>query len=227
MPGGAVPQGRLPGGQLPNGAGKGWESRDARRPQPPVEMDMNPMVDMAFLLLTFFMLATTFSMPQAMEILMPPKPKAEQVEQEQPIKESKALTLLLGNDDRVYWYRGISEPELHVTDYGPEGLLRLLRELNAEVSGLVVLLKPMDDSRYENLVDALDDLAVSQSERYALVRPSARRPGADAARPKVPAAVHCPRARRNFPQCSPLCTLSTPPETMAGKATIGAPITWT
>jgi biopolymer transport protein ExbD len=163
---------RKPSVRIPGNGDKGWESRDARRPQPPVEMDMNPMVDMAFLLLTFFMLATTFSMPQAMEILMPPKPQPGQQEQEQPIKESKALTLLLGNDDRVYWYRGISEPELHQTGYGPGGLLDLLRDLNAEVSGLVVLLKPLDDSRYENLVDALDDLAVSQTERYALVRPS-------------------------------------------------------
>ena len=147
--------------------------RDARNSQPPVDIDMNPMVDMAFLLLTFFMLATTFSLPQTMEILMPPKPKVEDLAQEQPIKESKALSIILATDNQVYWYRGISEPELHQTNYGEDGLLKLLLELNQEVSGLVVLLKPMDNCRYENLVDALDDLTISKTERYALVKPSA------------------------------------------------------
>ncbi len=149
----------------------GEARRDARRPQPPVDMDMNPMVDMAFLLLTFFMLATTFSMPQTMELLMPPKPNPEEEAAEQPIRESKALTLILGQDDQVWWYRGLSEPELRHVGYGPQGLRKMLVDLNNEVPELVVLLKPLDQSRYENLVDALDDLSLAEVERYALVRP--------------------------------------------------------
>ncbi|MBI1192619.1 MAG: biopolymer transporter ExbD [Bacteroidetes bacterium] len=147
--------------------------RDARRNQPPVDMDMNPMVDMAFLLLTFFMLATTFSQPRTMEIVMPPKPEPQQELLEQPIKESKALTLILGNDDNVHWYRGVSEPQLHTIFYGADGLQPLLVRLNSEVSELVVLIKPLPDSRYENLVDVLDDLTLAGIERYALVAPTA------------------------------------------------------
>jgi biopolymer transport protein ExbD len=146
--------------------------RDARQMQPPVDMDMNPMVDMAFLLLTFFMLATTFSQPRTMEIVMPPKPEPNQELLEQPIKESKALTLILGNDDQVHWYRGVSNPELHTTSYGSEGLQPFLVRLNSEVAELVVLIKPLPDSRYENLVDVLDDLTLAGIERYALVKPS-------------------------------------------------------
>ena len=55
-----------------------------------VDIDMNPMVDLAFLLLTFFMLTTTFQRPQAMELVMPAKPEKEAIIQEQPIKESRA-----------------------------------------------------------------------------------------------------------------------------------------
>ncbi len=143
--------------------------RDARHTQPPVDMDMNPMVDMAFLLLTFFMLATTFSQPRTMEIVMPPKPEPQMDLLEQPIKESKALTVILGNDDQAHWYRGVTEPELHIIPYGAAGLRPMLVRLNSEVPELVVLIKPLPDSRYENLVDVLDDLTLAGIERYALV----------------------------------------------------------
>jgi len=146
--------------------------RDARQQQPPVDMDMNPMVDMAFLLLTFFMLATTFSQPRTMEIVMPPKPDPQLELQEQPVKESKALTLILGTDNRVHRYRGITDPALESVAYGVEGLQPLLQRLNRDIPELVVLIKPLPDSRYENLVDVLDDLTLTGVERYALVAPS-------------------------------------------------------
>jgi biopolymer transport protein ExbD len=63
-----------------------------------LNVDMNPMVDLAFLLLTFFMLATTFSKPQAMELLIPAKPKDELAEKEMAVKESKTLSIALQKD---------------------------------------------------------------------------------------------------------------------------------
>lgn len=80
-----------------------------------LDIDMNPMVDLAFLLLTFFMMATTFSKPQAMELLIPSKPE-EQDEQEMAVKESKTISLDLSKD-KVIWYQGITDPDTHVVSY--------------------------------------------------------------------------------------------------------------
>jgi biopolymer transport protein ExbD len=111
-------------------------------------IDMTPMVDLAFLLLTFFMLTTTFNKPQTMELTMPEKPKPGD---EAPlVNEAKVLTLILGAQDKIYWYKGITDPKLDVTDYSKEGVRKLLAKTNSEVKGLVVLIKPSDESHYSN-----------------------------------------------------------------------------
>ncbi len=130
-----------------------------------LNVDMNPMVDLAFLLLTFFMLATTFSKPQAMELMIPAKPKDELVEQEMAVKESKTLSIAL-QKDQVQWYRGITDPEANVIKY--DELEDMLRSVNQNTDGLVVLIKPLESSKYANLVDVLDALNYSNIQRYAI-----------------------------------------------------------
>ncbi len=136
-----------------------------------VEVDMNPMVDLAFLLLTFFMLATTFIKPQSMEIVVPAKPKLEDVEKETPIKESKTLNIVL-LESKLAWYRGLTDPEPTMVQYDEKLLLQLVETAMKETVGLVILIKPLDESRYENLVQVLDVMAISGVSRYALDRPS-------------------------------------------------------
>ncbi|HAQ70040.1 MAG TPA: biopolymer transporter ExbD [Flavobacteriales bacterium] len=130
-----------------------------------LNVDMNPMVDLAFLLLTFFMLATTFSKPQAMELLIPAKPKDELAEKEMAVKESKTLSIAL-QKDQVQWYRGITEPKAEIIKY--EDLESLLSTINNNTEGLVVLIKPLGSSKYSNLVDVLDALNYSNIQRYAI-----------------------------------------------------------
>ena len=142
----------------------------ARRPlHKEVSIDMNPMVDLAFLLLTFFMLTTTFSKPQAMELVMPAKPKAEEVVEEKPIKASRVVTLLIGPDDRLFWYRGVEDVQVNETGYGKDGLRDLLFRLDGEIEDLVLLIKPMRECVYENMVDMLDELQITGMQRYAMV----------------------------------------------------------
>ena len=142
----------------------------ARRPlHKEVSIDMNPMVDLAFLLLTFFMLTTTFSKPQAMELVMPAKPKAEEVVEEKPIKASRVVTLLIGPDDRLFWYRGVEGAQVNETGYGKDGLRDLLFRLDGEIEDLVLLIKPMRECVYENMVDMLDELQITGMQRYAMV----------------------------------------------------------
>ena len=142
----------------------------ARRPlHKEVSIDMNPMVDLAFLLLTFFMLTTTFSKPQAMELVMPAKPKADEVVEEKPIKASRVVTLLIGPDDRLFWYRGVEDVQVNETGYGKDGLRDLLFRLDGEIEDLVLLIKPMRECVYENMVDMLDELQITGMQRYAMV----------------------------------------------------------
>jgi biopolymer transport protein ExbD len=143
------------------------DAREKRK----VSVDMNPMVDLAFLLLTFFMLATTFIKPQAMELLVPAKPKQEDVEKETPVKESKTLNLVL-LESKMAWYRGISDPDPVMISFDEEKMAELVKKAMAETEGLVVLIKPLDESTYEHLVQVLDVMAVAGIDRYALDRPS-------------------------------------------------------
>lgn len=134
-------------------------------------VDLTPMVDLAFLLVTFFMMTTTFSKPQTMEINMPVKDKTAKVEeQQQNTKASKALTVILGEYDKVYWYRGLPDTANYTpTDFSKDGLRAVLLNLNRTVSDLVVLIKPTDKSNYKNVVDALDEMNICNIKRYALV----------------------------------------------------------
>jgi len=133
-----------------------------------IEIDMNPMVDLAFLLLTFFMLTTTFRKPQVMEIFYPIDPETVQAE-EQAVKESKTLSIILGEDDRIYYYQGITDAVLKESSYASEGIRNLLFTRAEEIDGLVVLVKPHPQARYQNFVDMLDELAITESKRYSIV----------------------------------------------------------
>jgi len=138
------------------------------------KIDMTPMVDLAFLLLTFFMLTNTFNKPQTMEINMPAKPKTE--EKEQPVPASKTVTLILGKDDKIYWFHGeVDKTKMEVTNFGKDGVRKILMDKNAAIRDakgepeLVVLIKPKDDSKYKNVVDILDEMNITDIKRYAIV----------------------------------------------------------
>src|SRR5690606_28792721 len=70
-------------------------------------VDLTPMVDLGFLLITFFMFTTTMSKPKAMSINMPDPDKTIKDEERNKVKESTAMTILLSKDHRVYYYEGI------------------------------------------------------------------------------------------------------------------------
>lgn len=137
-----------------------------------IDVDMNPMVDLAFLLLTFFMLATTFSKPQALELLVPAKPNPDDPVQETPVKESKTLSLVIC-DDKLVYYRGITDPVKLETSLSTGDLMGVLRSAKTDTEGLVVLVKPLPEARFESIVAVLDALRNADVERYALDQPNA------------------------------------------------------
>ena len=87
---------------VPAGGGKKGHKK-ARSKKMSTRVDLTAMVDLGFLLITFFMLATTFNKPKTMEINKPAKDDDKKIE-EPPIKMSKTVSFMLGNNDKVYWY---------------------------------------------------------------------------------------------------------------------------
>ncbi len=153
-------------------------------------IDFTPMVDLGFLLITFFMLTTTLAKPQIMALVMPDKDVDK--EDIEPVKESKVLTLLLGANDKVYWYEGITDAKLDSTDYSAEGVRQVILKKMDKVNGqfgmddykkknkegveedlkgsfINVIIKPTKESRYKNLVDALDEMAITKVRYYVIL----------------------------------------------------------
>jgi biopolymer transport protein ExbD len=136
-------------------------------------VDLTAMVDLAFLLITFFMLTTTLAKPKAMDLAMPDKD--EKTKDQLPIAASRSLTLLLGSDNKLEWY--IGEPGKSaptVDNYGKDGLRKTLIEKGKEVQAstgkfMFVVIKPSDKSTYKNLVDVLDEINITQIQGYGIV----------------------------------------------------------
>jgi biopolymer transport protein ExbD len=74
-----------------------------------IRVDFTPMVDMNMLLITFFMLCTSLSKPQTMEIVMPTNKDDIKKQDQSEVKASKAITLLLDKDDKVYYFAGVPD----------------------------------------------------------------------------------------------------------------------
>lgn len=116
--------------------GGGGKHKKVRAKKMSTHLDMTPMVDLAFLLLTFFMLTTTFSKPKTMEINMPVDKPPDMEDQ----KINNAVTAILSDKHSVYWYYGEFKPEetqLIKTDFSPEGIRKILLDKNAVTKKLV------------------------------------------------------------------------------------------
>ena len=107
----------------------GGERKKGKQKKFSIRVDFTPMVDMNMLLITFFMLCTSMSKPQTMEISMPRKDLLNEQEQNK-VKASKAMTILLGKEGKVYYYMGEPDYEnpdmVQETDFSPNGLRAIL-----------------------------------------------------------------------------------------------------
>ncbi len=158
--------------------GKGKKGKKKRGKKVSTRVDLTPMVDLGFLLITFFMLTTTFIKPQTMEINLPVKDKTEVKQGEEPaVAASKTISVIIGEFNKVYWFRGMPKEPIDgpfVTDFSKDGIRKVLLEWNAKlkVGGkeeMVVLIKATDDAIYKNAVDILDEMNICNIKRYALV----------------------------------------------------------
>jgi biopolymer transport protein ExbD len=161
------------------GGGKGGKVRSKKQNS---KVDLTAMVDLAFLLITFFMLTTTLSKPQSMSLGLPDKDEDESKNKDVKVDENRTMTLLLGDNDKLVRYVGLfatpvagGAPKDFV--YGKEGIRKELLERKKKVleytgdeeKGMIVIIKPSKKSNYKNLVDILDEMAIVDVPTYAIV----------------------------------------------------------
>lgn len=166
----------------PSGGGHKKGSKKVRTKKMSTRVDLTAMVDLAFLLLTFFMLATTMNKPKTMEVNKPAKEDDIKKEEEPPIKMSKTATIMLGDNDLAYCYVSPDEIdpntqlELDSLNYSPTGLRKFVQRRQAEVQekwgnkdDLFVMIKPLPGSTVKNIVDVLDEMTINDVKRYAIL----------------------------------------------------------
>jgi biopolymer transport protein ExbD len=183
------------------------ESKKGRPQKRFLRVDFTPMVDMNMLLITFFMFATSLAKPQTMEIAMPAKDDVKQEERSK-VQDTKAITILLGGNNKIYYYfgkpnysdfnflkratwGGVDDPNslrsmLMKRNYAAVEKIKKLKDrrdrrqiteeyykeevskIKRDKNGQVVIIKPSDESTWQNLIDALDEMAICAIGIYAI-----------------------------------------------------------
>ncbi|MFM2363925.1 MAG: hypothetical protein RLZZ316_2827 [Bacteroidota bacterium] len=133
-------------------------------------VDLTPMVDLGFLLITFFVFTTSMSQPTGLKMFLPKD--ADKPEDQNKVKQSAVLTILLGKGDNVYYYEG--ELALDASNFKSSSFkdirdVVLNKKRNTDPKDFVVILKPNDECTYKNTVDILDEMAINDVKRYAMV----------------------------------------------------------
>lgn len=163
--------------ELNTGDGGKKDGGKVRSKKSSAGVDLTAMVDLAFLLITFFILTTTLSKPQSMNLALPDKDPVKQDERPE-APAFRTLQLVLGTKDQLVTYVG-QKPDGVLgapveTGYGKEGvrgiILKKIEELKSQTKdGIIVIIKPSKKSNYKNLVDILDEMAITKVQKYAIM----------------------------------------------------------
>lgn len=138
----------------------------------PIRIDMTPMVDLGFLLITFFMFTTNFSKLNVMDIAYPPK-NPNHIEKD--IDYRNSITFILGKDGRVFYYqeenKNLNDNSLKEVSFDNSEIAKTIESAKSQAPKkdfFTIIVKPADDSQYKTMVDMLDELAITKSERYGI-----------------------------------------------------------
>jgi biopolymer transport protein ExbD len=133
-------------------------------------VDLTPMVDLGFLLITFFIFTTTMSQPTAMKLFLPKD--TDKPEEQNKIKASGALSLMLGKNDGVFYYEGELLPDgsnFKSSNFKEIRDVIINKKKSTNPEDFVVVIKPGPESTYKNAVDMLDEMTINDVKRYAMV----------------------------------------------------------
>ncbi|PKH67146.1 biopolymer transporter ExbD [Flavobacterium sp. ALD4] len=165
--------------ELNTGDGGGKKGGKVRSKKSNAKVDLTAMVDLAFLLITFFMLTTTLSKPQSMSLGLPDKDPDEK-SADIKVDENRTMTVMLGDDNKMIFYMGLLATPIagpkEIT-FGKDGLRKEILERKQSVlaytgnkdKGMIVIIKPSKKSSYKNVIDILDEMAISDVPTYTIV----------------------------------------------------------
>jgi biopolymer transport protein ExbD len=170
-------------------------------------IDMTPMVDLACLLITFFMLTASMSKPKVMELGLPPRDQDTAHQRRAEVSKNRTLNIILTEKDRIYYYIGLATPKempvLIKSDFSKDGIRKVLLKKNLDLFGKIdelkqkftkgeikisqdslknsikqlkrqdkvgpiVLIKADDKAKYKNIVDIIDEMAITNISIYTL-----------------------------------------------------------
>ena len=136
---------------------------------------MTPMVDLGFLLITFFMFTTNFTKPNVMDLGLPAKDPNPDHAPIPNIGDKNQVTFILGKDNRVFYHQSnaneLNASNLKETDFSGIKISKIIAEAYQRApkpENFTVIIKPTDEANYKNFVDMLDNLAIAKKERYGV-----------------------------------------------------------
>lgn len=138
-------------------------------------VDMAPLVDLGFLLITFFMFAATSIKPNVMNLNMPPKiDDKTKIDLTPEVNIKNSVTVLIGKDNKLFWYQQeankLNAGNLNETDYTAiRNVITTAASGAPDKEKFTVIIKPMDNATYDNLVNVLDEMEITKSTRYGIV----------------------------------------------------------
>lgn len=140
-------------------------------------VDLTPMVDLGFLLITFFIFTTTMQESMGLSLIVPDETP---IEDGTTAPESKTISLILQEDDVIRYYHGLKQDQSQSTNYSVAGLRAVIQQKIREVKNrfgskadAIILIKPTDGASYRNIVTVLDEMLINDVKKYVLMDPSA------------------------------------------------------
>ncbi|MET3537410.1 biopolymer transporter ExbD [Chryseobacterium limigenitum] len=151
------------------------EKQGGKQKKKLIRVDMTPMVDLGFLLITFFMFTTNFTKPNVMDLGLPAKDPNPNPINTSVVDAKNQVTFILGKDNRVFYHQqdkeDLNTSNLKETDFSGVKISKIISEAykNApKPENFTVIVKPTDEANYKNFVDILDNIAISKKDRYGI-----------------------------------------------------------
>lgn len=135
-----------------------------------IRVDMTPMVDLGFLLITFFMFTTNFTKPNVMNMSLPAGEGKGSV-----IDTKNSITFIIGKNDRIFYYqeelKNLNKSSLKEVSFDNNGISKAIETakknaIKPEI--FTVIIKPTDDAQYKNFVDMLDEMEITKSDKFGI-----------------------------------------------------------
>ena len=161
--------------ELDTSGGGGKKGGKVRSKKASTRIDLTAMVDLAFLLITFFIMATTLAKPKAMDTFWPDKTKKDV---QLPVPESRTMTVLLGANHKLEWFVGAPGATPPTVDnFGKNGIRKTLIENNKKIEDthagpdnyMILLIKASDKATYKDFVSIMDEISITGIKSYAVI----------------------------------------------------------